>query len=469
MKTGLDSEIRIVTILSVIVLKPWKVASNGEPREPIRLPKVYFDLGIRTRCRGVPITETASTRSEGRARPVFVLNIRAIGLGVSRSLSMKGVPVIAIDYLEGSDRLISKSFTAFHKIPDIEKSPDAALEALIQCQGECGQKGILLPTSDAFILFVSRNRQELAKHFDFNLPSEQVLELIMNKKSQYTKAAELGVPIPETFYPKCMEDLDGFKDDISYPFLIKPCVSHLWQQSFPNKGFQVFSAEELKNKFQKVLDAGIEVMVQKVIPGPNINLRGLRAYIDGKGEAHGVSEVVKIRQYPVDFGIGCLVQTSHNDEVREQGLRFMKGIGYRGIGAVEFKQDQRDGVFKLMELNARVCRNVGLSTKAGINLPWLMYQDTTGMPIDKVESYADGVRWHDFIMDCRAYQTLKARREITFRDWVRTSLGSDCHPFFAWNDLRPALVQTRYGLDTALEVFYLTVFSAGQLLRRQKS
>ena len=407
--------------------------------------------------------------SEGSARPVFVLNIRAIGLGVSRGLSMKGVPVVAIEYLEGSERMISKSFTAFHKIPDIEKTPDAALEALIKCQGGYGEKGILLPTSDAFILFVSRNRQELAKHFDFNLPSEQVLELIMDKKSQYTRAAELGVPIPETFYPRSMEDLDEFKDDIDYPFLIKPLVSHLWQQAFPNKGFQVFSAEELKSKFQLVLNAGIEVMVQKVIPGPNTNLKGMRAYIDREGEAHGVSEVVKIRQYPVDFGIGCHVQTIHNDEVGEQGLRFMKGIGYRGIGAVEFKQDQRDGIFKLMELNSRVCRNVGLSIKAGINLPWLMYQDITGMPIDEVDGYDDGVRWHDFIMDCRAYQTLRRRREITFKEWTRSSIGSDCHPFFAWNDLRPAAVQTRYGFDIAMEIFYLAVFSAGQLLRDRKT
>ncbi len=411
---------------------------------------------------------TATEPMDG-ARPVFVLNIRAIGLGVSRSLAMKGVPVIAIDYIDGSERLISNSFSEFHKIPDIEKSPDEAVEALIRCQEGRKQRGILLPTSDAFILFLSRNRNRLAEHFDFILPSEKVMELIMNKRSQYTKAAELGVPIPVTFYPKSIEDLDEFKDRIRYPALIKPCVSHLWQQSFPNKGFQVFNREELEARFRQVLNSGIEVLVQEVIPGPNANLKGIRAYIDGKGEAHGVMQVMKIRQRPVDFGIGCLVQTIHNDEVKEQGLKFMKGIGYRGIGAVEFKLDPRDGSFKLMELNARVCRNVGLSTKAGVNLPWLMYQDMIGRPIDEVRDYPDGVRWHDFIQDCQAYQTLRGRGEITFKEWLRGSLGSDCHPFFAWNDLRPALVQTRYGLDTMLEVVYLMIFTAGQLLRSRKA
>jgi D-aspartate ligase len=67
------------------------------------------------------------------------------------------------------------------------------VEALIECQAQQRHKGILFPTSDAFILFLSRNRDKLAEHFDFQLPSESIMELIMNKKSQYMKAEELGM------------------------------------------------------------------------------------------------------------------------------------------------------------------------------------------------------------------------------------------------------------------------------------
>jgi D-aspartate ligase len=406
-------------------------------------------------------------RSDDALRPVFVLKTHAIGLGVSRSLAMKGVPVVGIDYAKDAKDLRSNSFVAHHMIPDIEKSPDAAVEALIRCQEGLGKRAILFPCSDSFILLISRKRQKLAEHFDFQLPSEAVMELIMNKKSQYLKAVELGIPIPETYYPKHLDDLDAFKDDIHYPVLIKPCYSHLWQERFPNKGFQAFNPEELVRYYQKTIDADIEVIVQEVIIGPNTNLRGMRAYIDKEGGVHGVLESNKVRQYPVDFGIGCLNQTSHNEVVARQGLQLMKGIGYRGIGAVEFKLDERDGVFKLMELNARVGKTIALSTKVGVNLPWMMYQDMVGMPIDEDVEYANGVRWHDFIQDCRAYHTLRSRRDITFKDWVRTSLGSECHPFFAWNDLRPALVHTRYGFDTMMEIYYTLMFSAGRLLRRQ--
>jgi D-aspartate ligase len=411
------------------------------------------------RHRGVSIPGMKGKGSKLTARPVYILKTHAIGLGAARSLSNKNVPVIAIDYLKDAVNHRSKSYFAYHRIPDIEESPDAAVEALVRCQQEQRHRGILLPCSDAFILFMSRQRKDLTKHFDFILPSEEVLELIMNKKSQYKKAAELGVPIPETHYPTCLDDLDQFKDHMRYPLLIKPCYSHLWQQKFPNKGFQVTNPKELKRRFQTTLDAEVEVIVQEVVPGPNTNLRGIRAYIDKNGKAHGVLESEKIRQYPVDFGIGCLNQTSHNKIIAMQGLALMKGIDYRGIGAVEFKKDERDGVFRLMELNARIGKTIWLSTKAGLNLPWMMYQDVVGMPIDDDVDYTDGIRWHDFIMDSGAYQTLKARNEITFKEWMRTSIGSDCHPFFAWNDLMPSLIETNYGVDVVHEIANLVIFS----------
>ena len=401
-------------------------------------------------------------------RPAFVLNTRAVGIGASRSLAMKGVPVIAVDFRKEAAGMMSKSFDAYYQIPDIQKHPDSAVEELLRIQGKRGEKGVLFPASDAFILFTSRYRRKLSGLFDMAIPSEEVLEGIINKKRQYENAMSLGIPIPETHFPTCMDDLDAFKNDIQYPVLIKPYYSHQWQQVFDNKGVQVFKPEELERQFRKVLELEIkiDVMVQRVILGPSTNLGAVRAYIDREGEAHGVIETQKIRQYPVDFGISSLTQTMHNEKIRELGMRFMKGIGYRGIGSVEFKLDMSDGIFKMMELNARVVKNIGLSTKAGINLPWLMYQDMTGMPIDEDAPYADNVRWHDFVMDCRAYMTLRSRKETTFKEWMRTSLGAECHPYFDWKDLGPALVQTRYGFDPARELFYITLFNLGKLFMR---
>ena len=402
-------------------------------------------------------------------RPAFILNTRAIGIGASRSLAMKGVPVVAVDFRPEAAKLRSNSFTAYHQIPDIEKSPDAAVESLIQAQEPYAEKGVIFPTSDAFVLFVSRHRKELGKHFEIALPSEEVLEGMINKKFQYDIAAQLGVTIPDTYFPSSMEEISSLKNDISYPALIKPYYSHLWQPIFDNKGFQVFTPEELMAQFRKVLSAGVEAMVQSVIQGPNPNLISVRAYFDKNGVPHGVMEAQKVRQYPVDFGVGCLTQTVHCEEVRKMGLKFMQALGYRGVGYVEFKKDDRDGEYKMIELNARVGKTIGLSTRAGINLPWMMYQDLSGGQIDEVHDYPDKVRWHDFVHDCRAYMTLRSRGDITFKEWMRTSLGSECHCYFAWNDLKPVMVESKYGYSSVKELFYVALYSVGKSFKGSRS
>lgn len=173
----------------------------------------------------------------GFERPAFVLSTLAIGLGVSRSLALKGVPVVAMDYRKGAAKTASKSFSAYRQIPDIESDPDSAVDAILDAQADFGEKGVLFPTTDAFVLFVSRHRRKLIGQFDMAIPAEEVLEGILNKRAQYENAIRLGVPIPETYFPDSLSDLDSFKDKITYPVLIKPCYSHQWQKVFDNKGF----------------------------------------------------------------------------------------------------------------------------------------------------------------------------------------------------------------------------------------
>jgi hypothetical protein len=70
--------------------------------------------------------------SDDSLRLVYVLKTHAIGLGVSRSLAMKGVPVIGIDYSKEAKDLRSNSFVAHHLNPDIEKSWSMRDMALIR-------------------------------------------------------------------------------------------------------------------------------------------------------------------------------------------------------------------------------------------------------------------------------------------------------------------------------------------------
>ena len=77
----------------------------------------------------------------------------------------------------------------------------------------------------------------------------------------------------------------------------------------------------------------------------------------------------------------CTLTTNvFNDVVFRQGATLLKQIGYQGYASVEFKLDDRDNLFKLMEINGRVSMNNSHALKCGINLPLTMYNNALGLP-----------------------------------------------------------------------------------------
>ena len=81
------------------------------------------------------------------------------------------------------------------------------------------------------------------------------------------------------------------------------------------------------------------------------------------------------------------------DEVVDQGLAYIRGLGFHGVSQVEFKRDPRDGVYKLMEINPRIWQWHGLAAKVGVDLPRIAYWDLLGARLPAVTSKGKTGRW----------------------------------------------------------------------------
>jgi predicted ATP-grasp superfamily ATP-dependent carboligase len=376
----------------------------------------------------------------------FVLNVSTPnGLGVIRSLGREGIPVIAVDSRRSAPGLHSRHARPV-VLPDPATHPEELLDGLLRTGRELEEKGILFPCSDAFVLFVSRYRQELGDHFEFCIPSQKVLEGMVNKRMQYDEAVRIGTPIAKTFYPSSMEEVRSIRDSLDYPAFIKPYYSHLWYPVFGNKGFKVESPRELEERYSKIFPTGLEALVQSIIQGPNTNHIKVCAYYNHAGERKAMFLTRKMRQNPAEFGVGTIMESFHDDALAKIGLKFFEGIGYRGIGSIELKLDDRDGNFKMIELNPRLWAQNSQPTYAGINFPLIMYRDLTGAPIPASE-YRDGVRWMDTLEDARSFWWYRQRGRTTFSELARSWLNIDCHAHFAWDDPMPAFVHCRGGIE----------------------
>ena len=377
-------------------------------------------------------------QAAGTGPTAFVLNVSTSGLGAIRSLGRAGVPVIGLDPDPQHIGFYSRYCDA-RTCPHPVREPDELVAFLLKQAEELDEPGILSPASDGFVLFISRHRDALKDHFRFILPSPEVVEACVSKRTLYDLVDRAGLSHADTYYPTDMADINHIKHELQYPAYIKPYYSHLWQLAFPGtgKGIKVFSAAELVSSFERIFSTENQVMVQSIIAGPGSNVHSVRVYINGNGEVLGAFTNRKIRQFPVEFGRAVLAESIDDPELREMGLNFFRQIEYRGIGELEFKRDDRDGVLKVTDLNTRWIKTVTLPTAAGIDFPLLHYLDLAGRnPAPQME-FTAGIRWLDLIGDLAASWTLYRGGELTPQEWVRSWGGVRSFAFFALDDLKP--------------------------------
>jgi len=375
--------------------------------------------------------------SLGSRNPVaFVLDMGCNGLGIARSLGRVGIPVVGVDFARDAPGLRSK-----YCIPlvtsDPVREPKRALSVLLNEGKKHRNKGIIFPSSDAYVLLVSRFRKELSQYFRFAIPSQQILESIINKRKQYELAAQIGVPCPRTHYPQDLQDVEEIKHEIDYPIFIKPYCSHVWRQRFPNKGFKVDNATALVTKYKEISKARLEVMLQSIVSGPDRNIVEVYAYLSEQHELLATFVTRKLRQHPNNFGVATCLESIHDERALETALKFLEGIRYVGLGSMELKEDPADGKYKLLELNARLPTHNAQAACAGLNFPLIQYMDLIHRPVARPNEYRDRIVWLDAIPDFLAFYELYQNGNLSPFRWLKSICKADCHSYLAWDDIKP--------------------------------
>jgi predicted ATP-grasp superfamily ATP-dependent carboligase len=140
-------------------------------------------------------------------------------------------------------------------------------------------------------------------------------------------------------------------------------------------------------------------MLQEIIPGPEESLVQAKIYIDSRGELLSKIMYRKIRQSPSRLGVIRVGETvPYDQEIHNAAKRIIDRAEYQGYIGVEFKRDERDMRWKLIEVNVRIGRCTSLLQKAGVDLPWLIYQDKVMDEQHPIDAYSEAV-WIDIVPD----------------------------------------------------------------------
>src|SRR5262249_13696025 len=324
------------------------------------------------------------------ARPAAItFNSHITGLAVARSLGRRGVPVIALDRDAKGYALASKYTTVAGLCPNVLEGEAGFIAYLVQLGKVLVRPAVLFPTNDEWVLAVNRYRNELEPYFSIPFAGPEIVEPVLDKARLYRTASELGIPIPRTWYLD-REPVEAVARHLPYPCIVKPTEQRAFYDTFGDKAWRVASPEELLKAVQRA--AGHPLVAQEIIGQGLTDFYSVCSYVGRDGEAHGVFVGRKLEQYPPDCGTGCLVASEQVAAIAERGVRILETFGYQGVSEIEFIYDARDGEHKLLDVNTRVWKWIGLPIAAGVDLPWLAYADVTGAP-ERAPAAQDGIVW----------------------------------------------------------------------------
>lgn len=382
--------------------------------------------------------------------PAIVLNMDQNGLGALRSLGRAGIVSYGVDWRKEAIAFRSRYCMKKIVISDPLKFPERAVDELLDLGASTssgGEKAVLLPTADYYVALISRNRERLSQYFRFNIPSAEILEGLIDKSRQYVLAERARVPVARTFAPTSAEELVQLKGELRFPVVLKALNSAQWSAQILEKGFPCGSFEQLYEKFAFTTEKGVAPLIQEIIIGPNRNHFKVCAYFSATRKLLAVFTTQKLRQAPVDFGTGTCMVSTVKPELVQLAMKFFDEIKYTGIGSIEFKLDDRDGVFKMIELNPRLWMQSVQAALAGVNFSEIYYRDLIGEDPEAVLKHAIGVKWLEFKSDFLSFLANNRRGHVTLGQWLRSIRGVSGYAYFAWDDPLPALVRSHYGKE----------------------
>jgi predicted ATP-grasp superfamily ATP-dependent carboligase len=111
---------------------------------------------------------------------------------------------------------------------------------------------------------------------------------------------------------------------------------------------------------------------------------------------------------------------------------------YRGVFSAEFKRDERDVEYRILELNTRPWWYVEFAARCGVNVCAMAYRDAQGLDVEKVTSYAVGRRCVFPYYDFYACSALRRAGRMSLRAWVSAWVGAT-QPVLTWRDPMPGV------------------------------
>lgn len=260
------------------------------------------------------------------------------------------------------------------EIHDLNKQ-EVFVPALLKIVEEFkGQKLLLLACGDDYAGLIINNKEELSHFFELPYIDVTLKDQILLKENFYKMCETYNIAYPQTAL--CTyKNKDTFTMDFPYPIIIKASNSvEYWKCSFPGKKkvFVAYNDKEKNDIISAIYNSTYKdnLTIQEFIPGDDSYMRVLNAYVgkDGKVKLMSLGNPLLEEHTPEGIGSYAAIINTYDKALLDKIRYFLEDIGYIGFANFDMKFDERDGQYKLFEINLRNGRSSYYVTAGGYNL-----------------------------------------------------------------------------------------------------
>jgi len=360
---------------------------------------------------------TSRGRTTVTTTPAIILGNYVTALGAMRRLGNQGIPTYLVsekpDFVEASRWC--RQFS-----PSTLTEPSRLDRFLRDLRME---RAVLVPCADHWTQAVTRLPSDLRERFPSSTPTADSLERLMDKGSLAQVLDQVDAPHPRTIEVRSEADIRGARDESLSQWFLKPCDSQAFRSVFHCKAFRVSDVESACTRYRSIAEKGLEVVLQEYVPGSSDRHFFIDGFMDAQGRVRTWFARQRVRIHPPDFGDSAYLRSVPLETVATAQAsleRLFERIPYRGIFSVEFKQDERDGRFKLIEVNTRAWAFVEFTAACGVDVTLMAYHDALGDEIPEVTSYRVGSCMSFWPNDLLASMAQWRRGELTMGRWLRS-------------------------------------------------
>lgn len=360
-------------------------------------------------------------------------------LGIARSLGRRRIPVWVMK--QGGHLVAAASRYVRRRIPPWPGSDDAAkIDFLLDLSVKHSLKGwALIPTDDYAVNLASVYHDVLSKQYRVTVPAWGKLQWACDKRQLHKLAQKLAIDQPWTKYFPTKEELGRL--DCRFPVILKPAIRLKPTSLSIPKAWRADNRTELLARLEEAsrFIPPENLILQEMIPGGGETQFSYAALCK---EGLPLASVVarRLRQYPKDFGqFSTFVETIDEPQIVAASERLLAAARFTGLAEVEFKQDLRDGRFKILDVNPRVWGWHTLSVRAGVDFSYLLWLLTTGQPVPILQARA-GERWIHGSADLRVAIAEILTGGFSLASYLRSIRGPKESAMFAWDDPLPGLL-----------------------------